>query len=114
MNKKVGFLLSEKRFDFIFEFYRIFHFTFPDCQSPPAFGFIKFEILFVSGDVSKAFGLPVFDIGFRCHASAFAVVHMPETAVNENDFFMSRQNDVGFAGKFFVVKPETKAETVND
>ncbi len=39
---------------------------------------------------------------------------MPETAVNEDDFFVSRKNDVGFALKFRIVQTETKAETMND
>ena len=96
------------------EHFQTLNFAFPDSQSFPAFVFISLEIFFIAFDVAKAFRLPIFDVCFRCDASAFAVVQMPETAVNEDDFFVSRQNDVWFADEFFSVQSKAEAETVND
>jgi hypothetical protein len=47
-------------------------------------------------------------------AAAGAVVHVPEAAGDEDDFFEAREDEVGGAGEGFDVEAEAEAEGVDE
>jgi hypothetical protein len=72
--------------------------TFPDYENFPA-GVSQFsEIAFVPFDVALSFCLPEFFAGFGDDFPVAAFVDVPETAVNEDDFFVLWKDKVGNSG----------------
>jgi hypothetical protein len=62
--------------------------TFPDNKYFPA-GFAQyFKITMVAEDVAAAFGLPEDFAGLGDYFAETAIMHMPETAMDENYFFV--------------------------
>lgn len=71
--------------------------AFPHDKDFPA-GITKLsEISFISFNISKPFFLPEFFVSGWCNFAVTAVVDMPETAMNKDDFFMAWQNDIRMA-----------------
>jgi hypothetical protein len=58
-----------------------------------------FEVSFVASNISPAFILPELGSCRRYNSAVSTAVHMPETAVNKDDFFVFDQNDIRVAGK---------------
>ena len=65
----------------------------------------------IIGDVALKLFLPPFGAGLRGGGSFAAFMPVPEAAMNKNDGFIFRQDDVRFAGKVFHIfsKPVARA-----
>ena len=61
-------------------------FAFPNNQVWPSICAVFWKISRISFDGSHPLFLPIVSVGLRRDISAFAIMHMPETAVNEDDF----------------------------
>lgn len=72
------------------KFGRVFQPALPYNQNLPAEFFELGYIFFVAGFVGEAFGLPEIGVGGRFDAAVPAIMQMPETAVNEDYFFVAR------------------------
>lgn len=68
--------------------------------------------MFVSQPVSLNFVEPELRSGLWNLEVFAAFMPMPETAVDEDNRVVFRENQVGLAGKFFCMKPVTKAPLV--
>jgi hypothetical protein len=73
-----------------------------------------FEVSTVASNISAAFILP--EIGSSCgnNSAVSAAVHMPETAVNKDDFFVFDQNDIRMTGQITAMKGITITHSMND
>ena len=60
----------------------------------------------VVGDVAGEFFLPELLVGGGGGGVFAALVPVPEAAVNEDDGFVFRKNDVGFSGEIFYMQAE--------
>ena len=74
--------------------------AFPDADDSPAEGLEFGGLAEVTGSVGRDFGQPEVGVGFRHGRIAATGVAVPEAAVDENDGFVPRQDDVGMAGEF--------------
>jgi hypothetical protein len=88
--------------------------TFPYNKDAPT-GFAEFfEVSFVAEDVAEAFSLPEFSPCRGYNPAILTSVHMPETAVNKDYFFVFDQNDIRMAGQITAVKSVTITHTMNE
>jgi hypothetical protein len=71
------------------------------------------EVAFVAGGVALDFGEPVLAAGGG-DAAAAAGVHVPEAAVDEDDFFEPWEDEVGRAGEGSDVEAVAEAEGVEE
>ena len=53
--------------------------------------------------------MPEFGVCLRHNFSIAASMHMPEASVDEDNFAMPGQNNVGFSGEIFAVQSKPKA-----
>jgi len=88
--------------------------AFPDDQDLPAEFLEGLDVSAVAVAVAGALGLPEFDIGRRRNAPIAAVVHVPITAVDEDDLLEARKNQVGLAGEVFAVQAIAVAEAMDE
>jgi hypothetical protein len=68
----------------------VFQLTFPDNQNFPAGFFQFYHISFIAGFIRLAFILPESGVGGGGAFAFFAVMRMPEAAVEEDYFFVAR------------------------
>lgn len=71
-----------------------------------------FPLRFVSRYVVREFCKPFFFVGLRNGRSFAAFVSVPEAAVDEDDGFVLRQDNVGMTGQCFRVEAEAEAAAV--
>lgn len=69
--------------------------TFPDNENFPAEGFKFAFVLFVSFNSSFKFLPPEFFVGCRPDFAITAIVRMPETAVDKDNFFEKEELNLG-------------------
>ena len=75
-------------FQFFGELLKVAGLTFPYDENLPA-GFAQLsDIAFASFNISTAFVLPEFFVCCGFDFSISAMVHVPKTAVNKDDFFV--------------------------
>ena len=86
----------------------------PDYEHLPALPSQLAQVPLVSGNVSLTLCLPELGVGRRRYPAVSAFVHMPEAAVNEDDFAMPRQNHVRMTRQVFAMQCVTVAHTVNE
>lgn len=87
--------------------------AFPDGEELPAEAAEGSAGAFVAGGVALDFGEPVIAAG-GWDAAGSAGVGVPEAAVDEDDFFESREDEVGRAGEVFGVESVAEAEGVDE
>ena len=96
--------LPEKLADAFGEFLGIAQPALPDDQHFPAESAEFAEVAAVSFDVSATFGLPELRVRGGHDTSVSAAVHVPVAAVHEDDLFVTRQDQVRFAGQIFALQ----------
>ena len=87
--------------------------TFPYYQDVPADLAEGFDVFAVAGASGSALILPELGVCFWDDFAISTVVHVPETAVDEDDFVQSGEDHVGSAGEVLAVKAESETHTVN-
>lgn len=88
-------------------FPRTFELTLPNSDDLPA-EFAKFAGMFpIIGNIALKLFLPPLRSGFRDSGTFTPLMPMPETAVNKNNGFVFRQDDVRFARQVFDVFSES-------
>ena len=87
--------------------------AFPDCQDLPAGGLQLSLVAAVASDVGFAFGLPEFCVGGRGDFAVAAAVHVPEAAVDENDFSVGWQYKVRLTRKVPAMQTKPEAHLVH-
>lgn len=88
--------------------------AFPDGEDLPAQRFKFSGIAFVAFNISTTFILPEIFAGLGDDFPITAIMHMPETAVDEDDFFVSDKNDIGMAGKVAAMQGVTITHSMNN
>jgi hypothetical protein len=73
--------------------------TFPDHKNLPAEEAEFFDVSFVASNISAAFILPEIGLCRGYNSAVSAAVHMPKTAVNEDDFLYLTRTISGWPGK---------------
>jgi len=71
--------------------------TLPKYKNIPSQIFQLLHIPAISDHISIEFFVPIIDIARRPCGLRAPFVLMPETAVDQDDFLMARQNNVGFS-----------------
>ncbi len=79
-------------------------FAFPDGDDGPGEGVEALGVEFVAGDVAGHFLTPELLVGLGNGVLGATAVAVPEAAVDEDDGAVLGQDEVGFAGKAFVVE----------
>ncbi len=86
--------------------------TFPDRDDGPAVCLQRRPISSIPFDITIELVLPEFGSRGGCCGVPAAFMPMPETAVDKDRSVVFRQNDIGFSGKVFRMKPEPETGTV--
>lgn len=80
------------------EFGDVANLTFPDDEDFPAELSKFFKMAFVAFNISGAFILPKFFVGFGDNFAIRTFVHMPETAMNKDYFFVFDKHNIRVTG----------------
>jgi hypothetical protein len=72
----------------------------------------RLPISSISCDVRIDLVVPKFRVALRASRSFAVLVPVPKATVNENNFFMARQNDIRFSRQSANVKAETVSHTM--
>ena len=90
----------------------IFGFAVPNHADVPTLTLQSGNVLCVAGHVAREFRVPITGVGFG-PAGVEAVgfwVHVPEAAVNEDDFAARSENEIGFSRQVFAMQAVTVAQ----
>lgn len=86
---------SEKKFpDFLLQRLSILRLAFPDHKRGPAGRFQGGKVFLIPLHVSVSLGIPEGSIRPRPDLPISAIVHVPETAMNEDDLASSLEDEV--------------------
>jgi len=88
--------------------------AFPYDENFPASEAEFFEIAFVAFNISPAFVLPEFFVCCGFDSTVTAAVHMPETAVDKDYFFVPDHHKVRVTGQVTAMQGITKTYSMND
>lgn len=91
-----------------------FDLTLPKNQRPIAGLYPHLGFFLIPLDISSDLIIPEIRICGGRPKSLLAVMCVPETAVNLDDFLLAGKHDVRFAGKFRVVNPEPVSGLVQE
>ena len=72
------------------------------------------EVALVAKDVAFSFFLPEFSPRRRDNSAISAIVHMPETAVDKDDFFVPDKDNIRMAGEVRAMQGITITHSMND
>lgn len=116
--KKRDLFWGDLRFQEFYKFGgKVFNITglaFPHNKNLPA-SFTEFQANFiVTLSVAVEFRFPKAFSRGRADPAIFAVMSVPKTAVNEDDFFVADKDDIGMAGKVTSMQGITITHTMND
>lgn len=100
--------------EFLGDFFQVVGLAFPYNKDFPTRLAQIFEISFIAINISTAFVLPEFCMRGGFNASITATVHMPETAVNQNNFAMFRQHQVRLPGQIPPMKSVAITHAVDE
>ena len=107
---------TEKRADALCCFVDVAGFAIPDHEHPPT-GPPELSCMFlISRNIARELGCPVAGVGFGAagiEAGCFDM-HMPKTAVDEDDFLACTEHEVRLAGQVFAMETIAEAEGGRD
>ena len=86
------------------DFVKMTQLALPNRNDLPAKSFKLRAIASISTNCGAPFVAPELRIGRRSHAAPFAIVRMPEAAIDKDRLFALREREIGFAGKRLRVK----------
>lgn len=86
------------------------NFAFPYNENLPAQSLQKLVISNVTGHIGLEFSLPEFDVAAGNSGLSATRMLMPETSVDEDDGFVTGQNNVRLSRKVFAVKAKTVSQ----